>query len=273
MSALDVDAVQKLLGRPVSFVARLTGGEHARTTVVTDGVSELVVRRFPPGDAAVNREVGVLARLTGLGDLVPRLVAHDDDDPAGPVIVTERLDGGPPGADVPLPVVAEQMAGALARVHVNDGTGLRGAPLSPPVGGSPVAERVRQEWPHLDRSQLVLTHYDFWCGNAVWRGHALIGVVDWSGARHAPRGVDVAWCRLDLVLMGSARAADTFVAAYGKRAGVALTDVPAWDRLAAALADEVVQDWAPNYAGVGRPDLTPGVLRRRLDDWTRALLH
>ncbi|MBK0296215.1 phosphotransferase, partial [Bacillus sp. S34] len=54
----------------------------------------------------------------------------------------------------------------------------------------------------------VLTHGDLWSGNTLWEGDRLTGIVDWSGAMSAPRGVDIAWCRQDLVLLGSTVAAD-----------------------------------------------------------------
>lgn len=101
----------------------------------------------------------------------------------------------------------------------------------------------------------------------------LTGVVDWCGAGHAPRGMDVAWCRLELVLLGSRPAADEFVREYQRVAGVVVTnDVAAWDRWAALRADPDVESWSVNYAGIGLVHLDGPELRRRLDGWTRQLL-
>lgn len=269
----DIDSVtaSRLLGRPAYSVARLPGGEHAVTTTVTDGVGMYVLRRFPPGDDAVIREVGVLARLEGLGDLVPSLVAHDDRA-VEPSILTQKVPGTPPSPKLTAMTMAGQLGAVLARIHAVDGTGLRSAPEAPPAGQSLIAHRARHDWVDLDRSGAVLTHWDFWCGNTLWNGDTVTGVVDWSGARHGPRGIDLAWSRLDLVLMGDRDAADTLLDEYRTASGQPVEDITAWDRQAAAQAEPVVEEWAANYAGIGRGHLTGQVLRHRLDAWIGELL-
>ncbi|WP_242652838.1 phosphotransferase family protein [Intrasporangium flavum] len=271
--ALDIDAVEasRLLGRPVRAVARLSGGEHAVTATVTDGIDMYVVRRFPPGDSAVRHEVLVLDRLEGLRDLVPALVAHDASA-TGPAIVTRMLPGTPPSQGLAIDTIADQLGAVLARIHAVAGTGLRAVPEAPPAGDSPIALRARQDWPDLDRGNGVLTHWDFWSGNTLWNGNTLTGVVDWSGARHGPRGIDLAWSRQDVVLLGDRDAADTLLTAYRNASGQQVQDIAAWDRRAAAQAEPVVEEWAANYAGIGRGHLTGSVLRRRLDAWIEELL-
>lgn len=75
--------------------------------------------------------------------------------------------------------------------------------------------------------------------------------------------MDVAWCRQDLVLLGSPRAGDCFLHTYQEQSGQTVPDVRAWDILAAAHADSEVESWAANYRGIGRVDMTPAVLRER----------
>lgn len=267
----NIAAATRVLGRPVTFVARLSGGQHAATTVVSDGLDEYVVRRFPPGDAAVAHEVGVLPRVAALGDLVPRLIGFDDDS-TGPVIVTTRVIGTAPHPELTPASLAPGMAQALARIHALDGTGLPHAPSAPPRGDSLLARQAQQDWSEFAHPTRVLTHFDFWSGNALWQHDVLTGVVDWCSARNAPPGLDVAWGRLDLVLLGSRAAADAFLAVYERRSGRSVDDIAAWDRQAAAHADPDVESWAVNYAGIGRPDLTSAVLRRRFDGWADAVL-
>jgi aminoglycoside phosphotransferase (APT) family kinase protein len=252
-------------------VRRLAGGEHAVTTCVTDGVTEYVVRTFPPGDGAVGNEVRVLSRLGSLGDLAPSLIAVDDS-PDGPAILTQRLPGSPPVPDLPVVRIAARLAPVLARVHAVDGDGLRPAPESAPIGDSPIARRAQDDWSDLDRAGGGLTHWDFWCGNTLWSGDTVTGVVDWSGARHGPRGIDLAWCRLDLVLMGDPGAADVLLTGYLDASGATVDDMAAWDRQAAAQAEPVVEEWSANYVAIGRTHLTGPVLRRRLDTWISRLL-
>lgn len=248
----------------------LDGGQHAITLLAEDEAGKVVVRVFPAGDDAVSFEMTVLDQIGALGDLVPRYVAHGSV--AGqPMIVTSAVRGSAASPTLPLDRIAEEMAVALARIHQLDGSGLRDTFQWAPSGVGKLADAARAAWESLDLTGPVLTHYDFWSGNALWDGDSLTGVADWSGARRAPRGVDVAWCRQDLVLLGSRSAAEHFLGVYEARAGVDVADISAWDLLAAAHADPGVESWAANYEGVGRPDITPTVLRHRLDSWTRSL--
>jgi aminoglycoside phosphotransferase (APT) family kinase protein len=66
----------------------------------------------------------------------------------------------------------------------------------------------------------VLTHYDFWSGNVVWRGGVLTGVVDWSGGALGPAGFDVGWCRLDLYLLYDEAVAGIFLDAAHSNAAM-----------------------------------------------------
>ncbi|WP_186377113.1 aminoglycoside phosphotransferase family protein [Curtobacterium pusillum] len=267
-----VAAAADLLRRPLVLDRTLTGGQHARTLLATDtdGGGQVVVRSFPHGDDAVDRERGVLPRLGPLGDLVPRLLAHGT---AGghPVIVTTAVPGTAAGPGIDLVTAGEQLGVALAAIHELDPTGLPDEDRRPVLRAGRLASAAHEAWAEADLDR-VLTHGDFWSGNTLWVGDRLSGVVDWSGAMSAPRGVDVAWCRQDLVLLGSPEAADRFTTAYERAAGRRVLDVPAWDVIAAARADTYVETWAPNYAGVGRPDVDGGVLRRRLDAWVASLI-
>ncbi|MBH0097969.1 aminoglycoside phosphotransferase family protein [Salinibacterium sp. NSLL150] len=274
MTVVEVDgviaAVSEKLGRAITLVRPLAGGQHATTLVVADSTAEYVVRVFPTLDDAVVHEPPILDRVAALGERVPRLVATGQFGES-PFIVTSVVPGGPPSPDVPLRRVAEQMAAVLAQIHELDSVGLRTLSWETPKGVSAIETRGRGAWQQLDRADRVLTHYDFWCGNALWEGDVLTGVVDWSGARSAPRGLDVSWCRLDLVLLGSIDAADHFLAEYERESGHSLPDIQAWDLVAAARSASRVETWAPNYLGVGYSDLTESALRARMDDWTARL--
>lgn len=265
------DDVATLLARPVVLDRMLAGGQHATTVAVRDGDRALVARRFPPGDDAVARELVVLPLLAPLGDLAPALVAHGAFAD-GDVLVTTMLAGGPVRPDVDPHAIARGMAAALARIHALPHAGLPAWPAIAPTGDGPLAHACRQAWPTMAMRERVLSHLDWWSGNAVWVDASLTGTVDWSSAAAAPRGVDVAWCRQDLVLLGAPEATATFLAEYERHAGVTVTDVHAWDVHAGARAEDRVETWAPNYAGVGRPDVTATVLRERLDAWNATLV-
>ncbi|WIB77615.1 aminoglycoside phosphotransferase family protein [Curtobacterium sp. MCPF17_002] len=265
-----VDAAAGLLGRPLTLARELTGGQHARTLLVDDGDAHVVVRMFPRADDSVARELEVLRRLGPLGRLAPRALAHGELEGHG-VIVTEAVPGGPPSPTLDPVVIGEQLGVALAAVHRLDPTGLPDDAREPTTRAGRLAASAQEAWREADLDR-VLTHGDFWSGNTVWDGDRLTGVVDWSGARSAPRGVDLAWCRQDLVLLGSPVAAERFLAAYEAASGRRVLDVHAWDVVAAARADTYVETWAPNYAGIGRPEVDARVLRERFDAWVGALI-
>src|SRR5690349_20399386 len=62
--------------RGAHVVRRLYGGTHAVTHLIetTGPARHLVLRRFPPGDAAAAREAAALTALDGLGGWAPRPV-------------------------------------------------------------------------------------------------------------------------------------------------------------------------------------------------------
>ena len=120
----------------------------------------------------------------------------------------------------------------------------------------------------LVTSPEVLTHCDYWSGNVVWRDGRLTGIVDWAGGSRGPRGFDLGWCRLDLILLFDEQIADDFLAAYEAGTGQAVGEIRLWDCWAAAYSDDAVGSWAPNYLPLGRADLDEDELRRRHAQWT-----
>ena len=136
----------------------------------------------------------------------------------------------------------------------------------------PLAPAVRSRWSEITGSPDALSHCDYWSGNVVWRDGRLTGIVDWSGGARGPRGFDLGWCRLDLVLLFDERIADVFLAAYEAAIGQTLGDVVLWDGWAAARSHDEVETWAPNYAPLGRADLNEHELRQRHSLWTTRLL-
>lgn len=259
-----------LLGRELRLVEVFTAGQHATTLLASDGKDEFVVRSFPAGDDTATTEPEVLRRLSALGEQVPRLIAHraDLDDP---LIVTTRVPGSTPDPTLPASTIAREMARALVRIHALDGTCLPPTPAAPPVADSSIAHRVRNGFSQLIRGERVLSHGDFWCGNALWSGERLTGVVDWTGGSNAPRGRDLSWCRQDLVLLGFPDAAAEFLDEYESLLDRRITDIHAWDLHAAASAIERVETWLPNYLGIGRTEMTAELLRHRLDEWNAEL--
>ncbi len=243
----------------------------------------MVLRRFPAGDSAAAREAHVLAALDGLDGWAPSLLDVDAEGArfGEPAILITRLAGGPDITPASPTVAAAQLGQALALIHavpttslpgLRDGTAAATASAAQAAGSTPAGPILAAHVHRLADQRPVLTHYDFWSGNALWHASTLTGIVDWSGASLAPRGFDVSWCRLDLALLHGPAAADTFAAAYEEATHEAVADMTLWDLFALTNSHHSVGTWWPNYHDLGRTDLTAAVLHRRHAEWTEECL-
>jgi aminoglycoside phosphotransferase (APT) family kinase protein len=268
----------------VTAVRALAGGTHANTYLVqtANPDREIVLREFPAGDDAAEREAHVLGALDGLNGLAPRLLAGAGNGTSSerPCVLISRLPGQPNiTPDDPRGWAAE-LGLALVRIHATRLPRVSGFEnvFTRPGGAlttvtGPAAALVEQGAERLRGAPTVLTHYDFWSGNTLWQRDRLSGVVDWSGAALGPRGFDLGWCRLDLYLLFDGHIADVFLSAYERAIGFAVPDRLVWDLWAVARSRSAVEEWAENYRGLGRPDLTASVLRQRHTAWTECLLN
>jgi aminoglycoside phosphotransferase (APT) family kinase protein len=284
-SAGALEEVRRLAGPSAAIrsVTRLEGGQHAETwRVDTDGPElTVVVRQYPAGDPAGASEQQVLNALDGLDGLAPMLLCSDVEGrwSESPTSLISWLDGHADITPTDPGGWAAELGHALATVHAVPGDRLAALPSAFDRGGSrerlagPLATKIRADWGQITAAAEVLTHSDYWSGNVVWRDGKLTGVVDWPGAARGPRGFDVSWCRLDLVLLFDERIADEFLAAYEEAIGRALDDMALWDGWALARSHDAVESWVPNYAPLGRADLNAQELRRRHSRWTDRLLE
>jgi aminoglycoside phosphotransferase (APT) family kinase protein len=285
-SAGALEEVRRLAGSSATIdsVVRLEGGQHAGTWRVDTASPALtvVVRQFPAGDPAGAREGRILRALDGLGGLAPVLLGSDLAGRCSecPTTLISWLDGQADITPIDPDAWATQLGHALATVHAMPSDRLSALPsVFDRSGGSrealegPVATRIRSGWSKITASPDVLTHYDYWSGNVVWRDGALTGIVDWSGGARGPRGFDVGWCRLDLYLLFDERIADVFLAAYEDATGHPVADIGLWDGWAVARSHDMVETWAANYRPLGRADLDEDELRRRHSQWTSRLLE
>jgi len=226
------------------------------------------------------REQHVLRALDGLGGLAPLLLGADLDRQWSefPTSLISWLDGKPDITPTDPGEWARQLGRALAAVHAVPTERLAELPSafdhpggSEEILGGPLAAEVRSRWPEIVGSPAVLSHCDYWSGNVVWRDGRLTGIVDWSDGSRGPRGFDLGWCRLDLVLLFDERIADDFLSAYEEETGQAVRETRLWDAWAAARSADAVGSWAPNYRPLGRADLDENELRRRHAQWTARL--
>ena len=279
-----LEEVRRLAG-PSAVVlgaTRLEGGQHANTWRVDteNPPTSVVVRQFPVGDPAPLREQHALQALDGLGGLAPVLLGGDLNRQWSkfPTSLISWIDGQPDITPTDPKGWARQLGRALAVVHTVPAERLAELPSafdrsagSQEMLGGPLAAEVRSRWSEVVASPEVLSHCDYWSGNVVWRDGRLTGIVDWSDAARGPRGFDLGWCRLDLVLLFDEQLADDFLAAYEAATGQEVVGVGLWDSWAVARSDDSVGSWAPNYLPLGRADLDDDELRRRHSQWTARL--
>lgn len=279
-----LEEVRRLAGpsAAIAGVERLEGGQHADTwRVDTENPATcVVVRQFPVGDSAPLDEQRVLRALDGLGGLAPVPLGGDFDGRWSefPTTLVSWLEGEPEITPADPRKWAGDLGRALAAVHAVPAERLAELPsvfdrsgASEEMLDGPLAAEVRSRWPEIVAAPEVLTHCDYWSGNTVWRDGRLAGIVDWSGGARGPRGFDLGWCRLDLVLLFDEQVADDFLAAYQADSGGAVGDVRLWDCWAAARSHHAVGSWAPNYLPLGRADLDEDELRRRHAQWAAQL--
>lgn len=262
--------------------ARLHGGQHADTWRVDTEkpTTSVVVRQFPVDDPAPLGEQRVLRALDGLGGLAPVLLGGDLNGQWSkhPTSLISWLDGQPDITPADPKGWARELGRALVAVHTVPTERLAELPSvfdrsgdSPESLRGPLAAEVRSRWSEVVVSPQVLTHGDYWSGNVVWRDGRLTGIVDWTAGSRGPRGFDLGWCRLDLVLLFDEQIADDFLAAYEAGIGQAVDEMRLWDCWAVARSDDLVGSWGPNYQPLGRADLDEGELRRRHARWTARL--
>jgi aminoglycoside phosphotransferase (APT) family kinase protein len=221
----------------------------------------LVIRRYVPfggydrGEKA-RREYETLAFLAESGVPAPRPLYLDVEGAllGCPGIVTGYVSGElvlSPADPIPW---ARAMASMLARIHaltchasvrrflldanaeaawfLRDGTVPDYVAAYP--DGAAVWRAVRDLLPRARSVAPALVHIDYWSGNVLWDGDRIAAVVDWEEAAYGDPGIDVAYCRMDMVLAGRERAAQAFLEAYEAGAGRRVADLGLWE-LAAAV--------------------------------------
>jgi aminoglycoside phosphotransferase (APT) family kinase protein len=215
----------------------------------------------------------------------PRLLAAElDGDP--PLVLVERLEGSSAIPAERPPARLRTLGRTAARLHA---VALAPVPALPrrdrPIASVGFAALRRRPPPRpllLEAETRVqgrrsgeadgFVHGDLWQGNALWRGDALAGLVDWDCAGAGPPGVDLGSLRCDAAVCFGVEAAADVQAGWEEEAGRPAVEVAHWD-VVAALSTPPDMGWFPDaIAGQGRPDLGQDVLVRRRDAFLRDAL-
>ncbi len=287
-----VVAAERLRGGWTSQMRRLsvTGGEAPGRLVLRSFVKPFFVRH---AEGLLTREADVLA-LLGSTD-VPAAVLHGVDATAAhcdhPSLLMSLLPGRVRLSDEGAGSRAGLLAGQLVRIHrvrvtaenrprtyeawtAPDRVRVPEATARPGLWRRAV-DAIRRDAPEY-RPRFL--HRDFHPGNVLFDGEGdslrVSGVVDWVETSWGPADLDVAHCSTALALLHGAGAGMAFADAY-LAAGGLLTENPGdhlyWrllDTLAFAPdAEKVAGPWRE----LGRDDLTPELLTRRLEEYVQEL--
>ena len=253
---------------------------------LADGDS-LVLRWSDPADWGetgrehVRREALACRLLADSALPVPRLVASDPDGASagGPANLMTwrpgrvRLDRLDPAAITAL----AQLAVAVHRHPVP-------AERQPPTFSfrRPTVPTVPgwARWPGLWRQAIDLRaagppptsygllHRDFHLGNTLWQNDTITGLIDWAETSWGPPDLDVAHICSDFAMLHTTADVEAFRAAYARQGGQLDPDPDAarfW-----VVSD--ILGFLPDPAHIlpavarSRPDLSPGIIRRGLED-------
>jgi thiamine kinase-like enzyme len=103
----------------------------------------------------------------------------------------------------------------------------------------------------LEPEAPVYVHHDFWPGNTLWVEETLAAIVDWEGGSISDPALDVAYCALDMRLLGLNEAAEHFVEVYRERSGRALQNLRYWELLALCRPMPDIAMWVPGWQAMG----------------------
>lgn len=269
LSPESLQSLLEIIAPGSQFVAiHSLEGDFSNSTHLVDGKTsdgslfQVVTRRYAifgdydRGEKA-RREFKTLQLLNNHGSPVPEPLYLDDTGTilGSPGIVTRYMPGKLVMAQ-PYPAQwAEILAKTLALIHAvpinaSNTTFLLDANsevlwflkskasmpkyISVHPKGNILWQAILDYLPNLIRVEPSLVHIDYWSGNILWDKGVVSAVVDWEEAAQGDPGIDVAYCRMDMILCGMSEAADKFLATYEKEMSKSVANLWFWE-LAAAV--------------------------------------
>lgn len=110
-------------------------------------------------------------------------------------------------------------------------------------GGTDLWHFIRKLSADIRADLPSLLHIDYWSGNILWQENEISAVLDWEEASYGDPAVDVAYARMNMVLMGAPNAADEFLHIYESEVGRKIKNLGFWELAASVrpMVDPV--DW------------------------------
>lgn len=110
-------------------------------------------------------------------------------------------------------------------------------------GGADLWHMLRELSPKIQADAPVLLHIDYWSGNILWYENEISAVIDWEEAAYGDPTVDIAYARLNMVLMDLPDAADEFLRVYELEMGHRIKNLGFWELAASVRPMVDPQDW------------------------------
>lgn len=117
------------------------------------------------------------------------------------------------------------------------------------LGGVEIWQLMCDQYPKLETDTPVLLHIDYWTGNILWHENEISAVIDWEEAAYGDPAVDVAYARMNILLMGLPDAADEFLRVYELETGRALKNMAFWELAASVRPMIDPEDWHVDEKG------------------------
>ena len=309
---VDLDSINQLLSVlelqwKVESFQSMPGGMSASMTLVsfitpTGNHIQWVVRQLSSETLAlrphaVKMEFDLLKDLNSRGLPVAKPVFLDDAGRifGSPSLVMEYVPGDvnfSAHADFNRP---EKLADFLAQLHKIDVADIKDVavpdlsldfkelcgdmPEKPneDLHESLIRNELKKHWPPSFSNPPVLLHGDYWNGNILWNCGEISGIIDWEDAWIGEPLSDLAGTRVDLAYTYGKEQADLFTEAYLEHNKIDVHCLPLWDLVAALWLIRFINNdlasWASFYHTYGRTDITSGLLKARINEFSEAALN
>jgi aminoglycoside phosphotransferase (APT) family kinase protein len=116
-------------------------------------------------------------------------------------------------------------------------------------GGTEVWQVLCKAFPGIRANQSGLVHIDYWEGNILWHENQISAVLDWEEAAYGDPVIDVAYARMNMVLMGLHQSADDFLKIYKTEMGCKVENLGFWELAAAVRPMVDPEEWKVTDTG------------------------